>query len=274
MSAEEEIVEQVIDQSGTVLEKTYDDLIHPTAKSVGNTLSLIPRTVGVWLSKWEKWIINGEESIRLTAQAVQEKAAKIPEEKLTEPEPYVAIPVVQQLSYCYDSEELREMYANLLVSSMNVDKKYSVHPAFVDIIKQLTPDEAKLLKYISQTKENSIPIVDVVLHISGIKNGIVTIVQSYSNVYKDVLEAVENYQVYVENLIRLNLCNIPGTYFLNTELYDEIMSDPQLPDKEIIDSLSRPISTEDNNATIRKEIKKRSLDMTAFGKSFTACCIE
>lgn len=274
MPIDKEFVGQVIDQSSGVLEKAYDDLAHPTAKSVGNTVSLIPRTIGVWLGKWEKWVINGEESIRLTAQAVQEKASKIPEEKLTEPEPYVAIPAVQQLSYCYDSEELREMYANLLVSSMNLDKKVSVHPAFIDVIKQITPDEAKLLKYIYGTQTKSIPIVDVVLHIGGVTTGVTTIVQGYSNVYKYVLQNVDNYQVYVENLIRLNLCNIPGTYLLKTEVYDEILSDPDFPQKALIDNLASPISTQDKSATIRKEIKKLSLDMTAFGKSFAACCIE
>ena len=101
--------DKLIEQTGGVLEKTYDDVVHPSAKSVGNTLSLLPRTIGVLLGKWEKWVINGEESIKLTALAVQEKVSKIPEEKLTEPEPYVAIPAIQQLSYCYDSKELREI---------------------------------------------------------------------------------------------------------------------------------------------------------------------
>lgn len=254
--------------------KAYDDLAHPTAKSVGNTISLIPRTIGVWLGKWEKWVINGEESIRLTAEAVREKAEKIPEEKLTEPEPYVAIPAVQQLSYCYDSEELRGMYANLLVSSMNLDKKNSVHPAFIDIIKQLTPDEAKLLKYINGTETKSIPIVDVIMHFDGVTSGVVTLVQHYSNVYKYILDYPNNYQVYVENLIRMNLCTIPGTHLLETRVYDEILSDSQLPEKTLIDNLATPVLTEDKSTTVRRDVKKLSLDMTAFGKSFADCCME
>lgn len=274
MSEEKSVVSELVGQTSGVLEKAYDDLAHPTAKSVGNTVSLIPRTIGVWLGKWEKWVINGEESIRLTAEAVREKAEKIPEEKLTEPEPYVAIPAVQQLSYCYDSEELREMYANLLVSSMNMDKQDDVHPAYVDVIKQLTPDEAKLLRYIYRTQTKSIPIVDVIVHVSGVTNGVITLAKYYSNVYKSVLDNAENYQVYVENLIRLNLCNIPGTYLLDTSLYDAIMSDTQLPQKVFIDNLSKPIQTEDKSSTLRREVKKLSLDMTAFGKSFAACCIE
>ena len=52
MSEEKSLVGQVIDQSSGVLEKAYDDLAHPSAKSLGNTLSLVPRTIGVWLGKW------------------------------------------------------------------------------------------------------------------------------------------------------------------------------------------------------------------------------
>ena len=274
MSEEKSVVGELVGQTSGVLEKAYDDLAHPTAKSLGNTVSLIPRTIGVWLGKWEKWVINGEESIRLTAEAVCEKAEKIPEEKLTEPEPYVAVPAIQQLSYCYDSEELREMYANLLVSSMNLDKKNSVHPAFIDIIKQLTPDEAKLLKHINGTDTKSIPIVDVIMHLGGVTSGVMTLVRHYSNAYKYILEHPNNYQVYVENLIRMNLCTIPGTYLLKTGVYDEILSDPQLPQKAFIDNLENPISNEDKSATIRREVKKLSLDMTAFGKSFADCCME
>ena len=99
MSEDKNLTGELVKQTKGVLEKAYDDLAHPTAKSIGNTLSLIPRTVGVWLGKWEKWVINGEESIRLTAQAVAEGASKIPPEKLTEPEPYVVVPAIQQLIF-------------------------------------------------------------------------------------------------------------------------------------------------------------------------------
>ena len=45
MSIDKKIIEDVINQSSGVFEKAYDDLAHPTAKSVGNTISFIPRTV-------------------------------------------------------------------------------------------------------------------------------------------------------------------------------------------------------------------------------------
>ena len=265
---------KAVDQAGGVLEKAYADIAHPTAKSLGNTVSLLPRTVGVWLGKWEKWVINGEESIRLTAEAVRGKAASVPEDKLTEPEPYVAIPAIQQLSYCSDSDELRELYANLLVSSMHLDKKAAVHPAFVDVIKQLTPDEAKLLKYIYNTSSKSIAIIDVIMHVSGEKAGVLTMVKGYSNIFREILQYPDNYDVYVENLIRLNLCNIPGTYLIAEGAYDGILNDPLLPQKDLIDGLASPVRIQDGTGTVSREIKKLSLDITAFGKSFAACCID
>ena len=48
MSEEKSLVGQVIDQSSGVLEKAYDDLAHPSAKSLGNTLSLVPRMISAY----------------------------------------------------------------------------------------------------------------------------------------------------------------------------------------------------------------------------------
>ncbi len=259
MPIEKEIVGKVIDQSGGVLEKAYDDLAHPTAKSVGNTLSLIPRTIGVWLGKWEKWVINGEESIRLTAQAVQEKAAQIPEEKLTEPEPYVAVPAIQQLSYCYDSEELRDMYANLLVSSMNSDTKWQVHPSFVDIIKQMTPDEAKLLHFLS--KESSVPLVNVKLISPKDDGGFAIIKTNCIVVPSDLLEKSENLAIYIDNLVRLKLLEIPyGIFFKDDHAYDEV----EKQEREHIDL--------DGDNKI--EFSRMLLQVTPFGEQFSRICLQ
>lgn len=252
--------DKLIGQVGGVLEKTYDDMVHPSAKSLGNTLSLVPRTVGVWLGKWEKWVINGEESIKLTASAVQEKASKIPEEKLTEPESYVAIPAIQQLSYCYDSEELREMYANLLVSSMNTDTKYQVHPSFVDIIKQLTPDEAKLLKKLSKSDVH--PLIDVILNLP--EGGYNIIIHNFTNTAEDVCDCPDNIFYYLDNFERLKLVEISNMEFLTNEsLYAPLKNHPKI--KNIT---SQPVT--DGK---KFEIKKGIIKLTSFGKEFIKICL-
>ena len=262
MSDENPLVGKVIDQSNGVLEKAYDDLVHPTAKSAGNTISLIPRTIGVWLSKWEKWVINGEESIRLTAQAVQEKVSNIPQEKLTEPEPYVAIPAVQQLSYCYDSNELRELYANLLVSSMNSDKKKEVHPAFVDIIKQLAPDEARLLKLISG-EISDFPLIDLQITNES-THGYFDVIRNFTSIGDEVCESPSNICAYIENLDRLKLiCILEDNHLTNETKYTPLENAPT-----ILSYRSTPLA-EGHSYTIHKKL----FLITDFGKAFIKTCV-
>ena len=274
MPEEKDLTGELVKRTKGVLEKAYDDLAHPTAKSIGNTLSLVPRTIGVWLGKWEKWIINGEESIRLTAQAVAEGASKIPPEKLTEPEPYVVVPAIQQLSYCYDSEELRKLYANLLVSSMNSDTKWKVHPSFSSIIQQLNPDEVKLLTHLNLEASKSIAIISVELEITGSRRGVVTPLKWFSHIYGQIMDIPDNYLVYIDNLMRLNLCDVPGTFLLDDKRYSQILQSESYvsnPYSTIVKQGSTKVTNED--AQVKGIVKKLSLDLTDLGKEFCEVCI-
>lgn len=247
-----------------MLEKAYDDLAHPSVKSLGNTASFLPRTIGVWLGKWEKWIINGEESIRLTAQAVQEKASKIPEEKLVEPEPYVAVPAIQQLSYCYNSEELREMYANLLVSSMNTDTKGYVHPAFVDIIKQLTPDEAKLLVEMKDSsRSGAFPLLDIEAILPDNKGAII-LHQNFTNIGEELCEHSEQIGAYLDNLDRLKLITISDSRFIP----NPVAYQPLENSTTYISYLNESLPEGYNHG-----IKRKAFFITDFGNAFMETCI-
>ena len=136
---------QLLEQANSLGVEVYNDLMRPTVKPLGEILAMLPRTLKVAFMGWERWLNNKEESLSLTAQAIEDKIKKIPEDRIVPPEAYIAIPAIQQLCYCQNSEVLRDLYANLLVSSMDADKKWQVHPSFIDVIKQLTPDEARYL---------------------------------------------------------------------------------------------------------------------------------
>ena len=70
---------------------------------------------------------------------------KIKKEKIISPDPAIAVPVVEAMRYTSHKEELRQMFTNLLGEAMNADSTDD-HPAFVNIIKQLSPDEGKMIK--------------------------------------------------------------------------------------------------------------------------------
>lgn len=217
-----EITKGIIDKADGVLVEVYKDALSPAVKPIGEILSFLPRTVKVAFNGVEKWLINKEETLRLTAESVREKIKVIPEEKLVEPEPYVAIPAMQQLSYCVNNEELRELYANLLISSMNIDKKWQVHPAFVDIIKQLTPDEAKFIRNLRPFVSFNNPLIDVRIEYDETGSGR-TIISNFTNVGLDQLDVPHNIGSYIDNLERLKLICIPPTMSLtNKDLYEPL----------------------------------------------------
>lgn len=217
-----EISKGIIDKADGVLVEVYKDALSPAVKPIGEILSFLPRTVKVAFNGLEKWLINKEETLRLTAESVREKIKAIPEEKLVEPEPYVAIPAMQQLSYCVNNEELRELYANLLVSSMNVDKKWQVHPAFVDIIKQLTPDEAKFIRNLRPFVSHYNALVDVRIEYDQNGSGR-TIISNFTNVGLDKIDCPQKIGSYIDNLERLKLICIPPTMSLtNKDLYEPL----------------------------------------------------
>lgn len=236
----------------------YNDVITPSAKPIGIMLSYLPRTIRLAFSKWEKWIINGERSLELTGELIREKIQNIPEEKLTEPEPYVAIPAIQQLTYSFDSQQLREMYANLLVSSMNSDKKKDVHPAFVELIRQLCPDEAKLLKRIYPMRA-LYPIIDVKSR--NPKEGFHYIIRNFC--FEEELEHFSKITQYLDNLERLKIIEITDLYVLDDKVYEELEKNEFVT--RVIELCKEPENT--------IEFVRKSFMITDFGIEFLRVCV-
>lgn len=74
------------------------------------------------------------------------KLANIPEENIVEPKAYVAGPALQSLGFSHEEPELKELYLNLIASAMDDRTSGNAHPAFVEVIRQLAPYEATLLR--------------------------------------------------------------------------------------------------------------------------------
>jgi hypothetical protein len=86
-------------------------------------------TVGTWLRDEIAWLLE-----------------RVPKEKIVAPNPRIAVPAVQALTYSMDDAVIRTMFARLLAADMNADMKGKAHPAFVEIIKEMTPVDAKVLR--------------------------------------------------------------------------------------------------------------------------------
>lgn len=257
-----EITKEILDQTKGVAVELYKDAMRPIVKPVGEILGFLPRTLKLALSSWEKWLINGEETIRLTAESVREKLQALPVENLVEPEPYVAIPAMQQLSYCVNNEELRELYANLLVSSMNTDKKWQVHPSFVDIIKQITPDEAKLLKQFLPTTVQNYPLMDVRLENQQEEGNV--LYSNFTDIGLDLIDVSKNIGLYIDNFVRLKIIEIPpARIYADSATYERLKQHP------ILQSHVPDISID----ALKIKYVYKVFNVTNFGASFiNTCC--
>lgn len=93
-------------------------------------------------------------------QDIAEKAQAIPPEHIVEPKASIAGPTLQGLAFTHEEPNLKEMYLNLLATSMDGRSASLAHPAFVEIIKQLDSEDARLVRGALQSPM-AIPIVQI-----------------------------------------------------------------------------------------------------------------
>lgn len=251
-------------QVAKVVPEVYDDGLKPVVKATGETLALIPKSINAALAPLRQWIDKREFNVAATKKLLQSKLEKIGANHIVTPEPYVAVPALQAISYAMSSEILRNLYANLLACSMNDSMKNRVHPSFVEIIKQLSPDEAKLISCLVNV--TNLPLIDV-RHIASPKRNYSIVVRNFTDLADNVCENhnPENIAKYIDNLCRLKITDIPtGIYIANQDVYNHLEDNP------IIVNIIKKKLPEGQ----RWEISKKGLCVTAFGKEFIDVCVK
>ena len=250
-----------------IAKELYEDAGKAVAKPTGDLVGLIPRAIKAALSPVEKWILQREYNIAETRKLLEQKLEAIPAELIEEPEPYIALPAIQSLSYSMDNDELREMYANLLANSMISTVKNGVHPGFVEVIKQLTPDEAKVLRYLFNKKAYAPTIT---LRWENDNGEGVDVLKDFSNV-GELAECESPYSVnlYINNLVRLGLLFHSGSYqkLTNDEIYAPIKEHEYLKQFTTI-----PDEMKDHGYTTVQK-KEGYAGLSDFGLSFCSICL-
>src|SRR6266571_2645882 len=137
----------------------YQDAVQPAAKEIGTALQTVAKTIHIVLAPVSALVWGYEQIKEFVSTKVAEKLKDVPPENIATPKPNVAGPALESLRYTGHEETLRDMYANLLAASMDTRTATCAHPAFVEIIRQLTPDEARLLRLFALPR--SFPLLNV-----------------------------------------------------------------------------------------------------------------
>ncbi len=138
---------------GAVVPELYRDLLQPASRELGKNLLTVARTISIALAPLEGATWGYDNIKEWLAVKLTRKLSKVLPENIQTPPMVIAGPTLFELHFVKDERELKEMYANLLAAAMNSEIANNVHPSFVQILKQLSPDEAKILKYFSDNPE-------------------------------------------------------------------------------------------------------------------------
>lgn len=141
-------INKAIDEVTKLAPKVYDDLVQPSSQIIGETAG---RTVKALLAPVRGMLWGWERIEDVVTKGVEERLKNVPEENRKAPEPEIAVPVMQALTYTAQNETLREMYLNLLANAMDIGFDKVVHPSFVEIIKQMNSLDAKVFEKLSQS---------------------------------------------------------------------------------------------------------------------------
>jgi hypothetical protein len=138
---------------------------------------------------------------------VAKKLQNVPKEQIQTPKTNLAGPAIEALRFSAQEPELQNMFANLLATAMDKQTSGDAHPSFVEIIKQLSPDEAKILYYMKDLY--GIPVIDV-RQLRDTPNEFYQIISNFSLIgFKSNCTLPFSGQTYIDNLCRLKICEIP-----------------------------------------------------------------
>lgn len=241
----------------------YQDLAQPAVQEIGKGLHTLSKVIHIALAPVSAAVWGYEKISNYVQNSLEKKLENVPPENIIPPDISVAGPALEALRFVGDKEELREMFSKLLSTSMNSEINKFAHPSFVEIIKQLSSDEAKILKSIGN--ESSMPLIKV------------RIVEKETGYYSEPLvnftmlpfesncDHVELGPSYINNLNRLGLISVSYTqYKIGENVYEPLENHTQV---KYWDSTANDLSK-------TFEIHQGILKITDFGTNFYNACIK
>lgn len=228
----------------------------PTA-SIGTTVSDIWYIVFGWISNIaDKKRVKYAHSLEQFREELENSVSKIPPEKRTEPSLQTTAQALENAKYCIEEKELRQMFTSLISNSMNTDFSKDIHPSFAEILKQMAPLDASIIKCFKDSKTNGYPLCRFQYRS---EKGYILLLDNvflqYPNPY------LPGNSLAISSLSRLGLLDILYDQWLPTGSYTPFKEHPwykllqeKFPDKSV-------------------ELQMGIVRLTPLGRSFATVCV-
>lgn len=159
---------------------------------------------------------------------IAEATADIPSESLIEPKASVAGPALQGLAFSHDEPQLKELYLQLLATAMDDRHSKTAHPAFVEILKQLTAEEAGLLQTLLRGGQHPLGLIRE-RHSKGGTRILWKHLIEWIDLNTDEKLVNPDLPAMVDNWVRLGLIEVSYTRWIDsTKVYEWMETRPEL----------------------------------------------
>jgi hypothetical protein len=170
---------------------------------------------------------------------------------------------------------LRERYLNLLAAAMDGDAAARVHPAFLNVLRQLTPDEVRIISTFQH--DGPYPLITVSARYR-FGERLSTELRHFSLLGTQAgCEQPERVPMYIDNLCRLGLAELrPVRIADDTRSFRPLEGHAQVKaaiariEARIPELESAQPSGEDNR--VIADVQRTALYVTAFGRQFYEAC--
>lgn len=189
-----------------LFKEIYGDLLKPGVSQVGKALANVMGLGNTIL--WPVQLLNerSKASLEANMERYREKLSNTSIEDISPVAPEIGVPVAEKLSYVSD-KELSELYTTLLARASSKHTQSTVHPSFVNVLNNLSPDEAQILLQFQRSGGNN-PFIGVRLH-ENPNGSFNQLVDTHFNLDEETkIVFPQNIQAYASNLEGLGLIKI------------------------------------------------------------------
>lgn len=128
----------------------YSDVASPAMKQIGQSVEGLLKFVAL---PFKFLGLTAEQLEKKYVKFIEEAVNRVPPEKLTVPKSSIVAPLLDYVKFCFADEPgndlLRKMFSMLLSSSMNQDNASYLNKTYVETMRFLSWNEAKILEWCS-----------------------------------------------------------------------------------------------------------------------------
>ncbi|TVQ35926.1 MAG: DUF4393 domain-containing protein [Geminicoccaceae bacterium] len=178
----------------------YEDGLSPSVKEVGGALADITKTLRLVLAPIQ---FTGLLQDRFR-DFLETSITRVPREDRVPPPAQVLGPVLEGIRYEPEGTPIDQMFSELLSRSMDEKRANEAHPSYAHLIKQISADEARILRLLSEVQYDFVYTSDFDQATRTFQGGTI----EKDELPKADLDFPENVSFYMDHLHSLGLAGI------------------------------------------------------------------